>query len=98
MSYYESVTTQWSSEPKGTVYGTRNIVTIKNGKGRKIKEALNKHGHVMERNTKTLQHNEMAHIRNGTFVPGLWSNCGLKCTRGKNTRKFPRRKPSQHIK
>lgn len=85
--YYESVTTQWSSEPKdGSIYGTRNIVTIKNGKGKKIKEALNKHGKVIERKTKTLKNQEVTPIRNGTFIPGLWSNCGLKCQRGK-TRK-----------
>lgn len=85
--YYESVTTQWSSEPKeGNIYGIRNIVTIENGRGRKIKEALNKRGKVMERKAKTLKKKELAHIRNGTFLPGLWSDCGLKCTRGK-TRK-----------
>lgn len=75
---YESITTNWASSPKnGKVYGTRNIVTIKNSKGKKIKEALNKNGNVIERNSKTLKKKEIDQIKSGNFVPGLWKNCKL---------------------
>lgn len=77
--FYESVTTNWTSSPKtGKVHGTRNIVSIKNGKGTKTKEALNAKGKVMERKRKTLKNKEINSIVKGQFVPGLWRTCTLK--------------------
>lgn len=76
--FYESVTTNWSSTPKGRVYGTRNIVTIKNGKGQKIKQALNAQAAVLETQKHTLKPAEIKSIVGGKFVPGLWRNCTLK--------------------
>ncbi len=83
---YTSVTTNWSSTPRnGKIYGTRNVVTIKNGKGTKTREALNAHGHVVEHKTRKLKRAEMEKITQGQFVPGLWRNCGLRsCTRKGN--------------
>lgn len=76
--FYESVTTNWSSTPKGGVHGTRNIVTIKNGKGKKIKQALNAQAAVLETQKRNLKPAEIKSIVGGKFVPGLWSNCTLK--------------------
>ena len=76
--FYESVTTNWSSTPKGRVHGTRNIVTIKNGKGQKIKQALNAKANVLETQKRKLKPAEIKSIVGGKFVPGLWRNCTLK--------------------
>lgn len=74
---YHSETTNWSSEPRnGNVYGTRNIVDIKNGKGYKIHTYLNKQ--CKPKNSKktvkkTLTKNEINSITKGTFLPGFWN-------------------------
>jgi hypothetical protein len=94
----------WSSSPKnGKVYGTRNIVEIKNGKGVKVKESLNKAGAVLERKKKTLKSKEIKQITSGTFVPNLWSNCQLascktrrQVTRRQVTRLKARAKTRKH--
>lgn len=91
--YYKSETMNMSSTPKnGKVYGTHNVVEIVNGKGKKIKEALNAEGKVIERNSAPLKKSEVKHILAGRFVGGLWKNCTLKsCRRGrKGTRKMRR--------
>lgn len=76
--FYESVTTNWSSTPKGKAHGTRNTVTIRNGKGYKIKQALNAQAQVLETQKRSLTPAEIKAITGGTFVPGLWRNCALK--------------------
>ena len=76
--FYESVTTNWSSTPKGKAHGTRNTVTIRNGKGYKIKQALNAQAKVLETQKRALKPAEIKAITGGTFVPGLWRNCTLK--------------------
>ena len=92
--YYSSSQMSWSSTPHGKVYGTRNIVEIKNGKGVKVKESLNKSGDVLERKKKTLKSKEIKQITSGTFVPNLWSNCQLasckKSLKARKTRKHRR--------
>ncbi len=79
--YYHSETVRMSSEPmNGNVYGTQNIVTIKNGKGEKIKAALGKTGKALKTRKVKLNAKEIKQITNNTFVPGLWKNCKLgKC-------------------
>jgi hypothetical protein len=81
--FYESTTTHWSSEPKsGKTYGTRNVVKIKNGKGTKTKESLNKSGKVIQQKTKRLKQKEIKLITKNQFIPNFWSNCKLgACTR-----------------
>ena len=69
--YYESVTTNWSSTPKGG-RGTRNIVRIKGSKGKKIQEELNRSGKVVKRHVHTLKNKEIKQITQGKFIPGLW--------------------------
>ncbi len=90
--YYKSETYNISSTPKnGKVYGTRNKVEIANGKGQKIKEALDASGTVIERKSVALKKSEIDQILAGRFIDGLWSNCTLKnCTRrrGGKTRKM----------
>jgi hypothetical protein len=91
--FYSSSQMSWSSSPKnGKVYGTRNIVEIKNGKGFKVKESLNKSGAVLERKKKTLKTKEIKQITAGNFVPKLWADCQLgSCKRRvKATRKHRR--------
>ncbi|NBY39870.1 MAG: hypothetical protein EBQ66_02955 [Flavobacteriia bacterium] len=98
---YESVTTNWSSSssPKNDkIYGTRNIVTIKNGKGKKVKESLNKEGNVIERNAKTLKKKEIEQIKSGTFVPGLWKNCQIGKVGCGSARNRTRRNITRKIK
>lgn len=66
----------------GKVHGTRNIVTIKNGKGTKIKTALNKSGKPIKTRKMKLNADEIKNITAGTFLPGFWKNCSLgKCAR-----------------
>ncbi len=90
--YYSSSQTKWSSNPKdGKVHGTRNIVEIKNGKGFKLKESLNKAGKVLERKKETLKTKEIKQISSGSFVPDLWSDCKLGNCR-QTRRKVTRRK------
>ena len=83
---YTSVTTNWSSSPRdGKIHGTRNVVTIKNGKGTKTREALGARGNVVERKSHTLKRAEIKKITEGQFVPGLWRGCTLRsCTRKRN--------------
>ncbi len=96
--YYSSSQMSWSSSPKnGKVYGTRNIVEIKNGKGVKVKESLNKAGAVLERKKKTLKSKEIEQITSGTFVPNLWSNCQLaSCKTRLKERKVTHLKTRKH--
>ncbi len=55
-SYFQRVVTEWASEPKnGNVYGSRTIVTVENGKGKEIKESLDKHGDILAREVKMLK-------------------------------------------
>lgn len=90
MSYYKSVTVNWSSVPKeGAAHGQRNIVEIKNNVGTKTVESLNKKGRVIKRVKKTLKNGDMSRILHGKFVPGLWKDCGggVKCAARNMTRK-----------
>lgn len=97
-SFYSSSQTNWSSSPKNdNVYGTRSIVEIKNGKGFRVNEALNKSGEVLERKKKTLNTNEIKQIMSGVVVPKVLpggSNAmrGRKVTRRKVTRPMATRK------
>ena len=61
--FFQSVTTQWSSIPHGKKYGTRKIVTIKNGKGYQINENLNMTGEAFHRRKRTLKGNRMRGTR-----------------------------------
>ncbi len=88
-TFYKNETYKWSSSPKdGKVHGTHNIVTIKDGKGTKVKETLNAKGKTMRRKTVKLSTNEIKNITEGRFMPGFWTNCVLgntrKCTRRNN--------------
>jgi hypothetical protein len=86
-SVYHSESVNWSSSPKtGKVHGTHNVVTIKNGKGKRIKETLNAKGQVIKRNANTLKKSEVSRILKGKFIPNLWANA--------KTRKSSRRKPA----
>ena len=90
--FYSSSQMSWSSDPKdGKVHGTRNTVEIKNGKGFKVKESLNKAGKVLERKKKTLKAKEIKQISSGTFVPNLWSDCRLGSCSKRARRQVTRR-------
>jgi hypothetical protein len=94
MMFYKSETYNMSSTPKhGKVYGTHNVVEIKNGKGKKIKEAYNASGAVIERKSVLLKPEEIKKITAGTFVGGLWRNCSLKnCKRRTSSHAATRKK------
>jgi hypothetical protein len=71
---------------------THDVVSIKNGKGYKLREVLNKNGKAMNRTRKALNKSEIRHIMNGRFLPGLWKNCGSNSggNRGASSRKKSR--------
>ena len=76
--FYSSSQMQWSSSPEdGKVHGTRNSVTIRNGKGFKVKESLNAKGKILQRKKQTLKKKEIQNILHGDFMPGFWKNCAL---------------------
>jgi len=74
---YYSTTTRFVSSPSpgSNVYGSTNTVSIKNGKGYKLKETLDKSGKVMQRTRKNLSKKEIATVVKGKFLPGFWRNC-----------------------
>lgn len=80
--FYQSVTTNWSSEPSETgVYGKRTEVVIKNGKGYKVNAQLNKQGKTRKQIKKSLSKKEIESVTKGQFIPGFWSNCNHgRCT------------------
>ena len=87
---YRSETMNWSSVPNtNTGYGSKNIVTLKNGKGVKVKEILNANGQTIGRNVKPLTQMEITIIQKGQFIPGFWDNCGKNriVTRNGNNKK-----------
>jgi hypothetical protein len=95
--YYKSETYNLGSTPKtGKVYGTHNIVEIKDGKGEKVKEALNASGAVLERKVVKLKPAEMEKILAGRFVGGLWKNCTLKNCAARHAKRGVSRKRSGH--
>lgn len=78
ISYYNSTT---KFEGNG-LKGTKNTVEIKDGKGYKLKEILNKKGATVKRIRKNLNSKEINTIMKGTFIPGFWDNCSnaKRCT------------------
>ena len=83
--YYESSQTNYH-EVDGNGEGIRNVVKIENGVGMKKVEKLDDGMNVVNSKTRKLSNDEIMNITNGSFVPGLWSNCKLgKCKN--NTRK-----------
>jgi len=82
-TFYHSESTSWTSSPKnGKHFGKRNIVTIKNGKGTKIAEALNKNGNSVHKVKKTLKKKEIEKVLKGKFIKRFWDDCsapGLWC-------------------
>ena len=69
---------------------THDIVSIKNGKGYKLREVLNANGKTNNRTRKNLNAKEIRHIMKGKFLPGLWKGCGSD--RGASSRKKSQRK------
>jgi hypothetical protein len=63
-----------------------DVVSIKNGKGFKLREIMGKNGKVVRKSRKTLTRKEKSHIMTGQFLPGLWANC-LPCSRSKSQKR-----------
>lgn len=61
--FFQAVSTQWSSVPKGKIHGTRKILTIKNGKGFQINENLNVSGKVIHRHKHTIKNKKLSGAR-----------------------------------
>lgn len=70
---------------------THDVVSIKNGKGYKLREVLNANGKPKNRTRKALNKSEIRHIMKGKFLPGLWKGCGGS-NRGASSRKKSQRK------
>jgi len=71
-TFYHSETTSWTSSPKnGKQFGKRNVVTIKNGKGTKVVESLNKNGNPTKKVKKALKKKEVDKVLKGKFIKRL---------------------------
>ena len=71
---YHSEHTTFTSHPEtGTPYGKRTVVNVENGKGVKALETLNSNGKVIKTQTHHLDKKELAAVKEGNYVPGLWS-------------------------
>jgi hypothetical protein len=66
-----------------------DVVSIKQGKGYKLREVLSPRGKTVKRMRKPLTNKEKRHIMTGQFLPGLWDNCLPNC--GAASRKKSRR-------
>jgi hypothetical protein len=63
-----------SNELKKTPNGVRsNVVTVKNGKGKKNTIIYNNSGKVVENISKKLTISEIKNIKNAKFMPGLFT-------------------------
>jgi hypothetical protein len=56
-----------------------DLVSIKKGKGFKLREILSRRGKTIKRMRKPLTNKEVRHIMTGQFLPGLWDNCLPNC-------------------
>jgi hypothetical protein len=71
---YHSEHTTFTSHPEtGTPYGKRTVVNVENGKGVKALETLNSNGKVVKTQSHEMTKAELAAVKEGNYVPGLWS-------------------------
>lgn len=71
---YHSEHTTFTSHPEtGTPYGKRTVVNVENGKGVKALETLNSNGKVIKTQSHEMTKAELAAVKEGNYVPGLWS-------------------------
>jgi hypothetical protein len=70
---YHSEHTTFTSHPnKNTPFGKRTVVDIRNNKGEKRLEVLDKAGKPVKVNKKKLNASELNELKQGNYVPGLW--------------------------
>jgi hypothetical protein len=75
---FKSEHVTFTSHPhKGEPHGMRTVVALKNGKGMKRVETLDKRGKTVKVNSKALKPAEMREITSGNYVPGLWTDMGV---------------------
>lgn len=78
-TFYHSESISWTSHPKkGKEFGKRNVVTIKNGKGKKTEAVLNSKGEIKSKKTVKLNKKEIKNVLNRNFIPGFWNNCAIR--------------------
>jgi hypothetical protein len=53
----------------------RNVVSIRNGRGKKAVEIYDAKGRPQSRVTKPLSASEVSRIRKNQFIPGLFKDC-----------------------
>lgn len=71
---YHSEHTTFTSHPEtGTPYGKRTVVNVENGKGVKALSTLNSNGTVIKTQSHVMSKAELAAVKEGNYVPGLWS-------------------------
>lgn len=67
----------YTSHPnKNTPHGKRTIVNIENGVGEKKLELLDKKGKTIKVNKKKLNASEVSELKQGNYVPRLWTSFG----------------------
>lgn len=77
MHQYFSSTERYSFK-NGRKQGSKNVVSIKNGKGFKQVDVLGPNGKVLNTTRKKLTREEIGKIVEGRFLPGFWRNCTQK--------------------
>ena len=77
MHQYFSSTERYSFK-NGQKRGSKNVVSIKNGKGFKQVDVLGPNGKVLNTTRKKLTQDEIGRIVEGRFLPGFWRNCSQK--------------------
>lgn len=75
---FHSTHTTYTSHPnKNTPFGKRTVVNIQNGVGEKKLEILDKKGKTIKVNKKKLKANEVNELKQGNYVPRLWTGLVL---------------------
>jgi len=71
---YKSTHTTFTSHPaKGSPFGVRTSVSLKNGKGTKRIEMLNRRGKTLKSKSRPIHDEHFQRVKNGKYVPGLWA-------------------------
>lgn len=71
---YHSEHTTFTTHPAtGTPFGKKTVVNVQNGKASKALMTLNANGNVIKTQKCPLDNNELTAIKEGKYVPGMWS-------------------------
>jgi len=88
-SYHSDQTHAMFRNGKGQT--RRNIVSVKDGKGKKIVEFYDVDGKQVKHSEKSLTQKELDHIQQNRFIPGLFKNCTEPSSITRKRRMRPKR-------